>query len=176
MENFVFCVVRVNIFLDNLQKMFFETALLFKSFMTEVPIKQKPVHYLQSKSMDQFLYDRDLRHERFTQRRIYFFQSQFSVSVIWFHRLHFHHYLFLPFQQGNFLWQHCYITLDINKRTSLFIFIGKGCRFNFSFRLCALKFQIIAAKKTIEVFQQKLKFQKTEHKTETWIFVIFTCL
>ena len=39
MENFVFCVVRVNIFLDNLQKMFFETALLFKSFMTEVPIK-----------------------------------------------------------------------------------------------------------------------------------------
>ena len=39
MENFVFCAVRANIFLENLQKTFFETALLIKSFMTEVPIK-----------------------------------------------------------------------------------------------------------------------------------------
>ena len=53
--------------------------------------------------MDWFLYDRDLRRERFIQGGIYFFQSQFSVSVIWFDRLHFHHYIFLPFQQGKFL-------------------------------------------------------------------------
>ena len=155
MENFVFCAVRANIFLENLQKTFFETALLIKSFMTEVPVKQKPVHYLQSKSMDWFLYDRDLRRERFIQGGIYFFQSQFSVSVIWFDRLHFHHYIFLPFQQGKFLQQHFYITLDMNKRTSVFILRGKGCGFNFSFRLCALKFQINCGKKKLLQFFNK---------------------
>ena len=44
---------------DNLQKN------LLNSFVTEVPIIHKPVHIdLQSKLMDWFLYDKDLRHER----------------------------------------------------------------------------------------------------------------
>ena len=34
------------------------------SFMTKVPIKYKPGHRFASKSMDWFLYDRNLRHER----------------------------------------------------------------------------------------------------------------
>ena len=35
-----------------------------ESFATDVPIMQKPVHCLENKSMDWFLYDRNFRHER----------------------------------------------------------------------------------------------------------------
>ena len=35
----------------------------------EVPIIYKPVHLLQTKSMDWFLYDRDLRPERVKKKR-----------------------------------------------------------------------------------------------------------
>ena len=41
----------------------FQEFLLFKTFMTEAAIIQKPVHLLR-KSMDWFLYDNGLRHER----------------------------------------------------------------------------------------------------------------
>ena len=37
----------------------------FNPFMTKVVIIQKPVHYFRNKSMDQFLYDDGLHHERF---------------------------------------------------------------------------------------------------------------
>ena len=43
---------------------FMEWLYLFNSFISEVPIVYKQVIDLQSKSMDWFLYDKDLHHER----------------------------------------------------------------------------------------------------------------
>ena len=40
-----------------------EQINVFYSFMTEVSIIKKPVHWFESKLMNWFLYDRDLRHK-----------------------------------------------------------------------------------------------------------------
>ena len=36
----------------------------FNFFMTEIPTIEKPVHWFQNKSMDWFIYDREVRNER----------------------------------------------------------------------------------------------------------------
>ena len=43
--------------------------VLLNTFMTGAVIIWKPVHYLQSKSMDWFLYDNGLRHESVNDKK-----------------------------------------------------------------------------------------------------------
>ena len=59
----------------------FSSLLRFNSFMMEGPIIYKPIHNLQSKSMDSFLYERALRQERGNENNFFVFCKLKAIVI-----------------------------------------------------------------------------------------------